>query len=132
MVTLFNIIKNSSDLLVLKKEEEELDYPPISLEVYKRSLSFLLNNINYSSLFDELNLKEPRLNKCIDGSIDISWRFNNYRLLVNINDLKISWYGDKGGDIQVIKGKQENSLRTPLLYEWINNNLNIHQKTNPA
>lgn len=132
MVTLFNIIKNSSDLLVLKKEEEEVDYFPISLEVYNRNLGFLLNNINYLSLFDELNIKEPSLNKCIDGSIDISWRFNGYRLLVNVNESKIGWYGDKGNNLQVIKGKQNNSLRDPLLFEWINTNLNISQKTNPA
>jgi hypothetical protein len=123
MTTLFNLMKNSSDLIIIKEEWIDYGYIPISSTTHKRYFNFLLNNIKHASLFDELSIKEPEINLCIDESVDISWRFNEYRLLVNVKESRVEWYGDKGNNVQAIKGKQDNSSRIPLLYEWINNNL---------
>jgi hypothetical protein len=125
MVTLFNLMKNSSDFFILREDEFGEEYILISSTTHKRYFNFLLNHIKHNSLFDDLSVKEPEINLCIDGSVDISWRFNKYKLLVNVKESRVGWYEDKGDNVRVIKGNQDNPSRIPLLYEWINNNLKV-------
>ena len=109
MVTLLNLMQEPSQFLTAKE--------------YFGEDNFLLNNIRYLSLIDELLIKKPEVNLCPDRSIDISWRFNEYRLLINVNEKRVGWYGDNGKNIKIIKGEQNNFQKNDSLYEWINTNL---------
>lgn len=122
MVTLLNLMQEPSNFLITKEYFGE-DNLSLSVSVYKKYSNFLLNNIKYRSLIDELPIKEPEVNLCPDGSIDVSWRFNKYRLLINVNEKRVGWYGDNEENLKIIKGEQDNSQKNDSLYEWINSNL---------
>jgi hypothetical protein len=83
---------------------------PITNEIDTKAIDFIKANC--------VNHMLPDINPCCDNTIDLSWRTENVRLLINIASDKISYYGDLYNDVDQIKGKDLNHL-----INWMNKNL---------
>ena len=119
MKKLFEEIKKSFSLLDLKEDWDEDGAKPPTEISFSKMLEFfgclMSKNI-------DTNI-EPNIFPCGDGSIDISFRIeNDIRLLINISDERIGWYGDINGNPPIINGEQKDVFNDEL-FEWIKNNI---------
>lgn len=105
-----------NQLFELERGWDDEDALILTEEVYTSSLNFL------NKLYLEIpNLIIPEINLCKDGTIDFSFRAENFRLLINISDINIRWYGDNNYDEN--KTKQTYHSINDLI-KWINNIIN--------
>lgn len=119
MKKLLEEIKNSFSLLDLKEDWDEDGAKPPTEISFSRMLEFFGCLISKEI---DTNIK-PNIFPCGDGSIDISFRIDNdIRLLINISDERIGWYGDikteKSDSDFKIEGDQKNIFNNEL-FEWI-------------
>jgi hypothetical protein len=145
MEKLFEKIKESFNLLDLQEDWDDEGAKPISEIAFARMMKFFSYLISEEIKSDD----ELEINPCRDSSIDLSWRKNieptivpygdgsidiclpnlkEMRLLINISDKRMGWYGDIRTDKKDItgdfptKGEQEEIYSEELL-NWIKNHI---------
>ncbi len=94
-------IKTSEDFLNCEIKNKK--------DLYESTIKFLIDSslLIYNKI--GLVISAPEINLCRDNSIDLSWRKENIRLLVNVkenknNEFVISYYGDVNKGFEIIKG----------------------------
>lgn len=117
-------IKSSSYILDLQDDWDDNGAIPIKKIVYNTALEFL---INYSNALDQKGflLKTPEINPCRNGSVDLSWRTNNARMLINIQEtpkgILAYYYGDINKGDEPIKGNVQTEKIASHLLVWMEN-----------
>ncbi len=111
-------INESFKLLDLKQSWDDEGAKPVSRIAYCKSLELLFTIIgSYGTI------KPPAINACPDGSIDLDWGMDNgYRLLINVCDDKISYYGDNGFENDKIND-EHGHYHNEKLFNWIKSHL---------
>jgi hypothetical protein len=105
---------------------EFLNFGEVSTNVYDTSIKFLIDSSLSIYNKNGLVISTPEINLCRDGSIDLSWRKENVRLLVNIKEnsegiLKITYYGDINKGDETIKGSFSADKISQHLIVWMEN-----------
>jgi hypothetical protein len=92
----------------LGKDWDENNAQEIPLTIFESSISFLRQYNLFLQNNYGLSLPKLEINPCSNGSIDLSWRTENVRLLINIKEVNgISYayfYGDRYNNKSPIKG----------------------------
>ena len=70
------------------------------------------------------------INLCKNNSFDISHREDGCRLLINISDEKIGWYGDDGNGNNSIKGNSK--FNSNGLIDWVQKMVVKFQESIPS
>ncbi len=89
-------IKRSEYILNLKGDWDEEGAEKVNENTWCSAVRFLINYSQYL-LDSNIVIEAPEINPCRDGSIDLSWRTDNARLLINIQNKKDGeavFYGD--------------------------------------
>jgi hypothetical protein len=95
----------------------------IGLNIWASAVKFLIEYSTY--IYKELNIiiEAPEINPCKDDSIDLSWRANKSRLLINIRltEQKIIayYYGDNYNNNDPIKGSVSTETISEFLAVWM-------------
>lgn len=106
-----------SYILSLEKSWDDEGAYPVNKKAYTRTNEFLFKLINDIGEFEM-----PSINLCNDGSVDLSFDKGKTRLLINISENRIGWYGDLGNNEDSIKHSQV-ELYNKDLFDWINTKL---------
>jgi hypothetical protein len=103
-----NAIKEASYITDLPADWDDEGAVPILINTFNNAANFLRIYSNY--LFNSYNIfiPVPEINPCKDGSIDLAWRTNSARMLINIRSDKgeyyAFYYGDRYNNKMPIKG----------------------------
>lgn len=107
-------IQDSFKMLLLEEGWNENGSPKINRKSFSMAIEALMRMINQIGITEN-----PEINPCPDGSVDISWRTKNKtRLLINMRDEKMFWYGDDGKEGDKIEGNT-NGCYDECLFKWI-------------
>ncbi len=84
-------IKNAFDYLDYKEHWDDENAKPINEKCFVEAINFLLYYLN-----NKIEIVDPEINPCPNGTIDISFRNekNKARLLINFREDEFAWYGD--------------------------------------
>jgi len=105
---IYKEIDHSKYILALQENWDDEGAEVIPKDMWYRSVKFL---VDYASwIYETYNeiIETPEINPVRNGSIDLSWRTQNARLLINIvnSESRIAiFYGDQYNDLNSIKGK---------------------------
>jgi hypothetical protein len=126
-VQLYEIKKSIDEAYFMLNLEEDWDDEggmPVDKFTFVRAIKFL---INYSTFLMEnyrIFLTPPQLHPGPKGSVDISWRTQKYRMLINIPSdpaKQAGYYGDDKNDGDSIKGKIPVEGVKESLASWLKN-----------
>lgn len=112
-------IERSSAMLDLEEGWDDEDAKVIDKEFYTKALEFFTNLMND---VDE-DSEGLEINPCKDGSIDFSFREENFRLLINIGEKRTCWYGDNRHDGDQIRSNQNDMPANAELVLWLKEKL---------
>ena len=119
MLEIIKTISLSQDYLLLSDNWDEEGALPLNIKAYTNGLETIFKIINNIGI-----TVAPFITLCRDGSIDILYRKNGSKLLINSSSRRISWYGYKsiidGEYMAEIKG---NTFLDMVLYDFVKNNL---------
>lgn len=121
--TMNNAIEKSKSLLMLHAGWDGDTASRIDYKTWERMKNFLGDYSEKAfSLFGRI-LPTPQISPCFDGSIDIFWDDEQYKLLLNIpndKDLIISYYGyDKNTKKNNISGTIDEKIESRFFLAWI-------------
>ena len=138
----YNVIKHLTDIIEeikhseyipsLKEGWDEENAQIIKKDIYDSSIYFLVEYSNYISSHLSTDISKPEINPCADGSIDLSWRSKNARLLINIsskrNQILAYYYGDLNKNQHPISGiLNPNDPNIDIsVAKWMEDNLGSH------
>lgn len=117
-------IESSEFILDLKDDWDNQGGLPVKREVYFASIKFL---IQYSRFLFEKGvvIDAPEIDPCTDGSVDLSWRTANARLLINFRKtdkgLLAYFYGDLYQNEAPTKGNVPVEMFSESLAVWMKN-----------
>lgn len=101
-------IKDAIQILELEENWDDEGAKKIQEPVFIEAVSFLLNYSDFIYKNFGVIISTPEINPCIDGSIDLSFRSQNARLLINIQKenerSNAIFYGDLYDNKIPIKG----------------------------
>ena len=103
-------IVRSQYILDLENNEDWNEYGNhiISPELYKTTIDFLVNQCVYIFRQFGIVIQPPEINPCPNGTIDLSWRTEKSRLLINVKSSPKGYlayyYGDYYNNDSPIKG----------------------------
>ena len=123
--TLANEIEKSKYLLDLKEDWDDEGGLPIEFVTWKRAISFLVDYALW--LYNDQQyfvIEPPQINSGPGSSIDLLWRNDKYRLLVNISEdseKPIEYYGDNNLGENSIKGKLKPGFVQEFFALWVKN-----------
>lgn len=90
-------IKDSRNILDLKDGWDHSTGKAVSPELYFKSIDFLLMYTNYIHKIYNIVINAPEINLIPSGSIDLSWRTQGARMLINLkykdNEFLATFYG---------------------------------------
>jgi hypothetical protein len=122
---LMNLIERSKYILSLESGWDEENALVIDKEIWKVTCKFI---IQYTTeIYENYNkiINEPEINPCRDGTIDLSWRSSQNRLLINLryseNVIRAYYYGDFYKDKKSIKGWINTNVIDPSFLLWMKN-----------
>lgn len=100
-------IEKSAAMVELEPGWDDEDALPISLDTWKKAVEFL--SMHAKNIYNSYNcvIKEPDIAPVRDGSIDLTWRTEKVRLLVNVKNSPkaiASYYGDFYSDENCFRG----------------------------
>jgi hypothetical protein len=98
--------------------------PAIKREIWERATTFLINYVSSIENLYHIVVESPEINPCPDGSIDLSWRTTEARMLINIRNThegKAFYYGDLYEDKNSIKGNVNTEKVELHLAAWMCN-----------
>jgi len=85
LADLVDEINDSKYIVTLENDWDNLGAVPISKELYKKAISFLLMYTIFIYKDDNKTvLQSPEINPCCNGSIDLSWSTVGARMLINV------------------------------------------------
>lgn len=120
-----NEINHSSYILDLKVDWDAENGLAISKEIYLAAIQFLKTYTNYVLTEFSIAIDAPEINPCRDGSVDLSWRTNRARMLVNIKMDKgiphAFFYGDYYQNTKPFKGNLPANEFEEALAVWMKN-----------
>lgn len=124
LINIKNALEEAQDLLALEADWDDEGAPPIDKNTLIRAIHFVMDYSSWLFYEQGIILSPPQILPGADGSIDILWRTNNYRMLVNIPldaNKQAEYYGDDKKDGNSIKGKvPTNGVKEHLAF-WLNN-----------
>ncbi|WP_439882666.1 hypothetical protein ACSX1A_05740 [Pontibacter sp. MBLB2868] len=120
--SIYEAVEESRYILDLEEGWDDENAKEISIISWYRTISFLVNYSSY--IFDtyQLKISAPEINPCRDGSIDLSWRTNTARMLINISNadnMIASYYADKYNSLNSIEGLVETDKVQEFLASWM-------------
>ena len=114
------VIENSRDILDLRPGWDDENALQILPRVWDKAVKFMLNYVQYIYNYSGIKISAPSIDPCRDGSIDLSWRTQTARLLINIKDNELaSYYGDNYNGINGIEGFVELKQVQEFLATWM-------------
>lgn len=123
--TLADEIEKSIYLLDLEKDWDDEGGLPIKFETWKRAISFVVDYaIWLYNAQQHFVIEPPQINSGPGTSIDLLWRNDKYRLLVNISEdseKPIEYYGDNNLGENSIKGKLKPGFVQEFFALWVKN-----------
>lgn len=87
-------MKNSYNLLSLKEDWDYEGGKPVDLLAFNGAM-LLLHNLYFDILTIQNGTFLPEINNVNDGSIDISFNNETFRLLINVKSNGFTSYGDE-------------------------------------
>lgn len=115
-------IQQSKKVLLLERGWDEEDALPIPLNTWQFCTHLLRGLADHISHNYATRINTPEINPCIDGSLDLSWKLDRARLLINVrpgNPATASYYGDYYNDDCQIKGSFEVGTFEEVLADWM-------------
>ncbi|MEX2411970.1 MAG: hypothetical protein WD607_11510 [Candidatus Paceibacterota bacterium] len=100
-------IEESKYIIELEESWDDGGAKKIPEVVYRNAIDFLIKYVNYIEKNFQLALSTPEINPCVDGSIDLSFRTEKARMLINIqneDNANAVFYGDLYESKVPIKG----------------------------
>jgi len=120
LLQLTYVIQKSNYILDLQKGWDDDNALEISPLVWESAINFLVNYTNHIFDSSKVKIQVPNINPCRDGSIDLSWRTNTTRLLINIGPNQLaSYYGDNYNNINGIEGLVELDQVQEFFATWM-------------
>lgn len=116
-------ITESKSMLDLEEGWDDEGALPIKTQLWLKMSKFLWSYNKYIFGKYHKSLVTPDIAPVPDGSIDLTWRLNNSRLLINFQGSEAIYYGDLGKDIDSIKGKIDTMVVKGFLASWMEENL---------
>lgn len=114
------VIENSKYILDLQPDWDDENALQILPSVWDKAVRFMLNYVQYIYNYSGIKISTPSIDPCRDGSIDLSWRTQTARLLINIKDNELaSYYGDNYNGINGIEGFVELKQVQEFLATWM-------------
>lgn len=115
-------IERSRYIMGLNDNWDENGAYAIDSGVWEMAVKFMLNYSKYIYEKFRVIISPARIDPGRDGSIDLLWRTDRYRMLVNIpkND-SVSYYGDDYTDNNSIKGTVDVYDTKDFLASWMKN-----------
>ena len=105
---LFIEIEKSKYILDLEDDYDDEGAESYSKEIWEKSTQFLISNAKNIYKQESKIIDVPSIFHGPDGSIDILWQKEDYRLLINIDKNEIvSFYGDYYREAKKIKGEEK-------------------------
>jgi len=118
-------IKDSTQILELEENWDDEGAKKVQESIFIEAVKFLLNYSNFIYKNFDIIISTPEINPCIDGSIDLSFRNQNARLLINIQEenekLNAVFYGDLYDNKIPIKGNVPTKGVFEHLAHWMKN-----------
>lgn len=120
-----NEIEESKHLLDLEEDWDGEGGMQITFETWKKAISFIVDYAMW--LYDKHQhfvIEPPQINPGPDTSIDLLWRNEKYRLLVNIpenSEQPVEYYGDNNHGENSIKGKLKTGSVQEFFALWLKN-----------
>lgn len=118
-------IERSERLKTLGKNWDLQGADPVDLEVYESAVTFLRSYSEYLLNVSRVRIATPEINPCRNGTIDLSWRTDRARMLINIrrkeNEMTAFYYGDLKNDNEPIKGHVPANKIANHLAIWMEN-----------
>ena len=111
------LIENIKTILELKADWDDNEGIPVNSIAFKKAMELLFRLLNQG------NIIIPDISSCGDGSLDMCWQTTNARLLINISEGLIDWYGENSAKHKIYR-KQKNTYNTKL-YKFVRNNFKI-------
>lgn len=101
------VVEESKKLLDLEEDWDDDGALICKPEVYKNAVDLLIVYTKFIYTTYLINIKDPEINLCKDGSIDIEWRDRNYICLLNIqneDDFLVHYFAEEFISKTIIKG----------------------------
>ena len=115
-------IGHSKSLMELEENYDDEDGMPISESCWKRAIGFLINYAVWIQGDSGKIMDTPQINPGPNNSIDISWRNNEYRLLINVpadSQSPIHYYGEDNNGENNIGGTLKDTSVLDYFAIWI-------------
>lgn len=116
-------IKESEHILSLDECWDGLDACTIPFKNWEKAILFLVDYSSEIFKTSQIIIPSPEINPCPDGTIDLSWRTQNHRLLINIKnvdeEIRAYYYGDNIDGTCPIKGYLLTSNIETFFAEWM-------------
>ena len=106
------IIKSKS-LLDLKEDWDDEGALPIRFDTWKRAVLTLIECSSTVLSYEDIAIATPQINPGPESSIDIVWRTNNYRMMINFPEIEsnnATFYGDNYTNSTIVKGELPTNL----------------------
>ena len=121
LIDLRDEIEKSKYLLTLEEDWDDEGGRPVSFDTWKAGINLLIENISYIFQKTGIILDTPKINPGPEDSIDLLWRNEKYRLLINVPsnlDRQIECYGDdnSGGNSIKVKFKPSSLQRSWVVW----------------
>ena len=108
--------------VIFKDDWDNNGAKAINPKIRNRATQFLLDYASFTENIFNIVIEEPMIGACPDGSIDLSWRNETARMLINIRNTEIGkayFYGDEYDDKNSIKGNVEIGKVQTHLAAWM-------------
>lgn len=104
--SIYSEIQRSRSLLELEDDWDDNGAQKISKAVWIAAVKFLVQNSYYLYKHYSKVIAAPEINPLHDGTLDLSWRTDNARMLMQVvSDKYIKFYGDEYNNKNSIKGE---------------------------
>ena len=115
-------IDKSKYLLDLEEDWDDEGGKAVSIDTWKRAAVFLLDHANWLYYKENFKMITPQIRPGPDASVDLLWKNNDFRLLINIPEIEnepIGFYGDNNEGKNPMKGTIEQESIQKFLATWI-------------
>lgn len=113
-------IEHSKYILALQSGWDDDNALEIAPQIWDKAIKFLSDYSLHLYKSYYIKIQAPDINPCRNGSIDLSWRTKNARLLINIDNKDLaSYYGDNYNYINGIEGFVQFNQVQEFLATWM-------------
>ena len=115
-------LEESAYLLELEDDWDDEGGTAVDFDTWKRTVEFLAGYANHLYKYQGFVLDPPEIEPGPGTSIDLTWRGESYRLLVNVPsnpEQPMGYYGDNRQGENSIKGKLKSGPVQPYFAIWL-------------